>query len=68
MPEAAPLLETDRLSCSHAGQPAVVSLSLALRPGELGCLVRSLAQGPLSGWQCVVWEVLLCWAAGWSAC
>ncbi|MCM2355122.1 MAG: ATP-binding cassette domain-containing protein, partial [Arenimonas sp.] len=39
MPDAAPLLEADRLSCSHAGQPAVVSLSLALRPGELGCLL-----------------------------
>lgn len=39
MPAAGPLLEIDRLACSHAGQPAVSGLGLALAAGELGCLL-----------------------------
>ena len=39
MPAPGPLLEIDRLSCSHAGQPAVAGLGLTLAAGELGCLL-----------------------------
>ena len=39
MTPARPLLDIDRLSCAYAGQPAVSGLSLALRSGELGCLL-----------------------------
>ena len=39
MPPAQPLLAIHRLSCAYAGQPAVTDLSLALAPGELGCLL-----------------------------
>ena len=39
MPAPGPLLEIDRLSCSHAGQPAVAGLGLTLQAGELGCLL-----------------------------
>ncbi|PRH82008.1 ABC transporter ATP-binding protein [Arenimonas caeni] len=39
MTPAQPLLAIDRLSCAYAGQPAVRELSLALAPGELGCLL-----------------------------
>jgi len=39
MAPAQPLLAIDRLSCAYAGQPAVRDLTLALAPGELGCLL-----------------------------
>lgn len=34
-----PLLTLDRLACGYAGQAVVQGLSLALQPGEIGCLL-----------------------------
>ncbi len=39
MTSTGPLLEIRDLGCSYAGQPAVVDATLALRAGELGCLL-----------------------------
>jgi iron(III) transport system ATP-binding protein len=53
MPGAQPLLELDRLDCSHAGQPAVVGLALALHPGELGCLMGPSGCGKTTLLRCI---------------
>ncbi len=39
MAESASLLSIEGLDCDYAGQAAVAGLSLALAPGELGCLL-----------------------------
>ena len=39
MTESASLLSIEGLDCDYAGQAAVAGLSLALAPGELGCLL-----------------------------
>lgn len=40
-----PLLTLDRVACGYAGQAVVQGLSLALQPGEIGCLLGASGCG-----------------------